>query len=186
MANAALGGLDDAVSPLPQPGRAVELRASAVLTAAWVATDVVSVADARRVTLFCKYSADSSGTANRAQLRIMCSAEDDPSDGGVPDVADDVWYAPAVVDATPTVALVTGTKETGATMTVTSPEHAVVVARPIAITLGEPSDNGTDVWHLALTIDVTPYRWMYCAAKELGDTDSGDLGTLQVKWNKSL
>ncbi len=185
MAQATLGGLDMASSPLPQPGRAVELRASAVLTRAWVATSVVSVAQARRVTLFCAYAADASGTANRAQIRVMCAGEDD-SDGTAPEVADDVWYAPTIVDATPTATLLTGTKETGATMTVTQPEHAVVVARPLAITLGEPSDAGTDVYRLAVTLDVTPYRWLYVAAKELGDTDAGDLGVLGIKYAISL
>lgn len=186
MAQATLGGMDHVMSPLPQPGRAQVLRTSAVLTAAWIATDVVSVEQARRVTLFLAYAADASGTANRAQIRIMCAAEDDPSDGSAPEVADDVWYAPTIIDATPTVALVTGTKETGATATVVQPEHAVVVARPIAITLGEPSDAGTDVMRYAITIDVTPYRWLYCACKELGDTDAGDLGTLGIKYNLSL
>lgn len=185
MAQAALGGLDKASSPLPQPGRAVELRASAVLTANWVATGVVSVAQARRVTLYCAYAADAGGTANQAQIRVMASAEDN-SDGSAPEVADDVWYEPAIVDVEGTATLLTGTAETGATATITSPEHGVVVARPLAITLGDPSDAGTDVVRTAITIDVTGYRWLYVASKELGDTDADQLGVLGIKWNMSL
>jgi hypothetical protein len=185
MTQAALNGLDGAISPLPQPGVAVALRASAVLTAAWVATDVVSVRNARRVTLFCAYAADAGGTANRAQIRVMASAED-AAGGTAPTVATDVWYPPAIVDATATATLLTGTKETGATMTTTQPEHGVVVARPLAITLGEPADAGTDVGRMAITLEVGPYRWLYVAAKELGDTDADQLGILGIKWNVSL
>lgn len=182
---AALGGTDKATSPLPQTGRAVPLRTSAVLTAAWVASDVVSVAAARRVTLLCAYTADAGGTGNRAQIRIMCGCEDG-GDGSAPEVADDVWYAPTIVDVEGTATLLTGTKETGATVTTTQPEHGVVVARPLAITLGEPADAGTDVVRMAITIDVTGYRWMYVAAKELGDTDADQLGILGIKWSMAL
>jgi hypothetical protein len=185
MVQAAIGQLESVMSPLPAAGLAVSLRDPVVLTAAWIATDVVNVSQARRLTLFVAYAADGSGTANRAQLRVMATAEND-SDGTAPEVADDVWYAPALVDSTPTATLLTGTKETGATMVVTAPEHAVIVARPMAITLGEPSDNGSDVYRMAITIDVTPYRWLYCAAKELGDTDAGDLGILGLKYSLSL
>ncbi len=180
---APLGTADNTVSPQAAVGPVKTLRDSAVLTAAWIATDAIRLDRARFCTLFFAYAADGSGTANRAQIRIMVTGEDDPDALGPPDVADDVWYAPTIVDATPTATLLTGTKETGATVTTTQPEHAVVVARPLAITLGEPSDAGTDVYRLAITLDVTPWRWMYIAAKELGDTDAGDLGVLGVKYS---
>lgn len=184
MTTAGLGGLDGASSPLPQAGRAAALRSATALTADWVATSVVSVRDARRLVLHCAYSANADGTANRAQLRLMVSAEDDPSDGSVPEVADDVWYEPTILDASATATLLSGTKETGATLTTTQPEHGVVVARPLAITLGEPSDAGTDVYRLAVQLDVTPYRWLYVACKELGDTAKP--GQLGLKYSLSL
>lgn len=176
-------GTDNIVSTQAVVSDVKTLRDSAVLTAAWVATDPIRLDRARFCTLFFAYAADSSGTANRAQIRIMVSGEDDPTPGTPPDVADDVWYAPAVVDSAPTATLLSGTKETGATMTTTQPEHAVVVARPLAITLGEPSDAGTDVYRLALTLDVTPWRWLYIAALERGDQDAGDLGILGIKYS---
>lgn len=185
MAQAALGASDHRTSPAPATGTAVDLRASAVLTAAWIASDVVSVAGARYVTLRIKYTADAGGTANRAQLRVMTSAESGASNAA-PAVSDDVWYPPTLVDSTPTATLLTGTKETGATGTILSPEHAVVVARPMAITLGEPSDAGTDIWHLKIKFDVGDDLWLYIAAKELGDTDADQLGILQVKYNLSM
>jgi hypothetical protein len=185
MVQAAMGQLQDHSSPMPAAGKAVSMRDALVLTAAWVASDIVRVEQARRLTLYVAYAADASGTANRAQIRVMATAEDD-ADGSSPEVADDVWYAPALVDSTPTATLLTGTKETGATVTTTQPEHAVIVARPMAITLGEPSDAGTDVYRMCLTFDVTPYRWLYVAAKELGDTDAGDLGILGLKYSLSL
>jgi hypothetical protein len=169
----------------PCTGRAVPIRENAVLTSAWIAARIISVADARRCCLRFKYTADASGTANRPQIRVMTSAEY-ASTGLAPAVDNDVWYPATLVDSSPTVTNVTGTKETGATMTVTQPEHGVVVARPGAWTLGEPSDAGTDVWHLKLTFAVDDDIWLYVAAKELGDTDAGDLGLLQIKANISL
>ena len=181
---ASLGGLDHATSPLPQPGRAIVLRTAAVLTANWVATDVVSIQQARRLTLYCAYAANAAGTGNRAQIRVMASAEY-TSTGATPAVSADVWYTPSLVDATPTTTDLTGTKETGATL-VNLTNYSVIVARPMAITLGDAADAGTDVQRYALTFDVGPYHFFYLAAKELGDTDSGQLGTLGVKMNLSL
>jgi hypothetical protein len=183
MAQAEIGGLHGASTPLPQPGTAEVLRTSAVLTAAWVATDVVSVKHARRVTLYCAYAADASGTGNRAQIRVMCTAEQDPTDGGTPDVGDDVWYPPVIVDSTPTVTDLTGTVESGLDYNLAN--HAVVVARPMAITLGDPADAGTDASRYAITLDVGPFLWLYVAAKELGDVDAGDLGVLGIKYSLS-
>jgi hypothetical protein len=157
MAQAALGGLDRGMSPLPQPGAAV---------------------------VFCAYAADAQGSGNRAQIRVMASAEND-SDGSAPEVADDVWYTPSIVDSTPTVTDLTGTKETGATL-VNLTNYAVIVARPMAITLGDAADAATDVQRYAITLDVSPYRWLYVAAKELGDTDADQLGILGIKYNLSL
>lgn len=169
----------------PCTGRAVPIRESAVLTSAWIVSRIISVADARRCCLRFKYSAASAGTANRPQIRVMTAAEY-ASTGLAPVVATDVWYPATLIDSAPTATLLTGTKETGIAMTVTQPEHGVVVARPGAWTLGEPSDAGTDVWHLKLTFAVDDDIWLYVAAKELGDTDAGQLGSLQIKANISL
>lgn len=167
----------------PATGKAEVLRDSAVLTSAWVATRVISVAGVRRVALLCAYNAHASASAARAQIRVMLSNELD-TDGSNPDVADDVWYEPVIVDASPTATVLTGTKETGATMTPASSEHAVVVARPLAITLGDTTDAGTDRYRLRIVVDVTDAQFLYVAAKELGDTTN--LGTLGIKVAVSL
>ena len=183
---ASLGTPSNPMTPEACTGQVKTLRDSAVLTAAWVATDPVRIGAARTSILYFAYAADSSGTANRAQVRIMVTGEDDPTPGTPPDVADDVWYAATIIDATPTPTLLTGTKETGATMTTAQPEHGVVTARPLAILLGEPSDAGTDVYRLAVKIDVSGYRWFYVAALERGDQDAGDLGILGIKYSLSI
>jgi hypothetical protein len=183
MAQASLGG---PTSIPPQPGRALALRNSALLTAAWIATDVVNVGDARRLTLFCAYTATSTSAAAYAQIRVMGSCENDPTDDGTPDVADDVWYSLTATSAEGTSALIAATKETGATATITQPEHLVYVVQPQAITLGQPADADTDVVRLAVTLDVSNYRWIYVAAREAGDVDAGDLGTLAIKYSLSV
>jgi hypothetical protein len=184
MAQAALGSLEGVMSPLPCAGPAAELRASLVLTAAWVATEVISVRHARRLMLLCAYTADAGGTGNRAQIRVMASAEDGTA-GAAPAVGTDVWYPLTLVDSTPTSTDLTGTVETGLDYNLAN--HAVVVARPMAITLGDAADAGTDTQRYALgPFEVGPYRWFYVACKELGDTDAGDLGLLGIKYNLSL
>lgn len=161
-------------------GRAVPIRESAALTANWVASRVIGVQEADRCALRFKYSAAASASNARPQIRVMTSAEFH-TDGTAPLVSHDVWYPATLIDPTQTLTLLTGTKETGATGTITQPEHAVQIIHPGAWTLGEPSDAATDVWHLKLVFDVSDDLFLYVAAKELGDTSH--LGTLQIKAN---
>lgn len=183
---ATLNGITKATSVLASAGVAKTLRADLVLTAAWVATGVVAVVDARRATLWCAYSPDSSGTDNVAQIRIMVTANDLSTTYGEPPlVANDVWYAPNIIESSPTLTTLTGTKASGETVTV-DPEWGVLISYPLAITLGSPANNSTDRLRMAVPIDVTGARWMYVACKELGDTGTGDLGVLGIDWSISL
>lgn len=168
----------------PRTGRAVSIRDSAVLTSAWVATRVISVADARRCCLRINYAANAAGTGNRAQMRVMTSAEVH-TDGTNPLVAHaSLWHPPTLIDSSPAAGDLTGTVETGGTISLVN--HGVVVARPGAWTLGDAADAGTDVLPMKLVFDVTDDLFLYVAVKELGDTDSGQLGTLGIKANLSL
>ncbi len=169
----------------PHTGRAVTLRESAVLTSAWIAITPISVADARRCALRISYAADASGTSNRMQLRVMTCAEMD-GDGSSPEVADDVWYPPTLIEATPTATILTGTVETGATITVADPAAGVVISYPGVWTIGSAAVAGTAVIRQKLVFDVSDDLWLYVAAKELGDTDAGDLGICAIKANFSL
>lgn len=178
MAQASLGGGPDDIGP--RTGIAATLRTAAVLTANWVATDIVSVAAARRLTLRFFYTVDDSSADARCQIRIMTSAV-----GPVPAIADDVWSAPTILDATATATTLTGTVSTGEDVTM-DPEWGVIVSRPIAITLGEPANNATDEVRQKIVLDVSDDRWVYVAVKELGDTGAGDLSTLGITYNLSL
>lgn len=171
--------------PAPQEGAAVVLRTSAVLTAAWIATEPISVKGARKLTLYIAYDADAGGTANRPQMTLWGSAEDSSTaPGEAPAVGDDVWYAPGIIDVAPSDAILTGTPVTGFDATV-QPEYRGFTIGPLSLTLFA-SDAGTDKIRVALTVDVTPYRWFHLQAKELGDTDADQLGILGVKYNLSL
>lgn len=167
----------------PRTGRAVSIRDSAALTSAWVASKIISVADARRCALRFSYAADASGTGNRAQIRVMTSAEHHTDDSD-PLASQDYWHPPTLIDSSPTTTDLSGTGETGITMSLVN--HGVVVARPGAWTLGEAADAGTNVYRMKLVFDVTDDLYLYVAVKELGDTDAGDLGTLGIKANLSL
>ncbi len=167
----------------PRTGRAVSIRDSAVLTANWVASRVIGVAGARRCALRIIYAADASGTGNRAQMRVMTSA-DHHTDNTDPLVSQDLWFPPTLIDASASTTDVSGTVETGAPLSLVN--HGVVVARPVAYTVGEAADAGTNVYRMKLVFDVTDDLYLYVAVKELGDTDAGDLGTMAIKANLSL
>ncbi len=173
------------VMPYPAAGKAKDLRTSLVLTADWVATEVVSVRLARRLTLLIAYDADGSGTNNRCQITAWGACEDGTANGASPAIASvDKWYAPAVIDAVATDAVLTGTKVTNFTPSLT-PEYRNYAIGPASFTT-IAADNGTDKIRVALSLDVTPFRWFHIQCRELGDTDAGDLGVLGVKYVLSL
>jgi len=187
MADASLNSAGKQASVLASAGVAQTLRADLVLTAAWVATDVVSVVDARRAMLWCAYQPIAAGTDNLAQIRVMLSANDlSTAYGEPPTVATDVWYAPSVSDAVPTATTLTQTVATGETATV-DPEWGVHIYYPLALTLGSAANNPTtDRIRMGIPVDVTGARWMYVACKELGDITADQLGTLGIDWSISL
>lgn len=181
---AKIGRLESAAAPVPCNGMAVDLRTSAVLTAAWVATEAVSVAQARKITLLIAYDADAGGTANRCQITVWGSAEDSATAGTAPAITDDTWYAPGILDTSPTDAVLTGTPITNFGATV-QPEYRNYAIGPLSLTT-IASDAGTDKIRVAVTLDVTPFRWLHIQCKELGDTDADQLGILGVKYVLSL
>lgn len=174
-----IGSIDGATSPMPCVGLPGELRASAVLTAAWVASNIISVRDARKITLFIAYNAAAAGTANRPQMIFAVSGE-----LTAPAIGTDEWYALGLTDAAPTAAVLTGTGPTGWDATIT-PEYYNHVVAGASFTL-QPSDNGTDKIRCTLTLDVTGAKHFVMLAKELGDTDADQLGTLGVRYTLSL
>lgn len=174
MAQAYLGGLTRAMSPVPCAGHAVSLLASTNLT-----TDpnggvsgIVNVEMFRTVTLWIKASADAA-SAYAHIVPLVSASEAEPAQG------DDSWFGLSIADAAPTDTLLTGTVPTGADYTI-APEWGVVKCRPLVIRTIE-SDANTDEIRMAVTLNVTHARWMYIACEEVG----GNMA-LVVDWSGSL
>lgn len=156
-------GVDHGPGPLPAIGLVQSLRDSAVLTSAWVESQIVSVMNARRATLYIKYDAVTSASNARAQFVVCVSGvKTAPLIGG------DSWYSPAVIDAVATDAVLTGTVPSGFDQTIT-PEFRNYAVGPASFTT-IAVDNATDKIRIALPFDVTGAKWMVLIAKELGDT----------------
>lgn len=170
-------GLDHGPGPLPAIGLIQSLRDSAVLTSAFVESAIVSVARARRATLYIAYSAVTSASNARAQFIVCVSGTK-----VAPAIGADSWYTPAVIDAVATDAVMTGSVPSGFDQTVT-PEFRNYAIGPASFTT-IAVDNATDKIRIALPIDVTGAKWMVLLAKELGDTSHP--GTFAVDYVLSL
>jgi|SRR3990167_10460214 len=168
-------------SPYARCGPVRTLRASAILTAAWVATDIIPLGEHRRLALRCAYAPHASATAGRAIIRVMTSAQLD-ADGLGPEVADDFWYTPTIISPTGTTTDLVGTIETGGTVTVTQ-GYGVVTAQPEAFILGNPLTAG-EKERLKLSFDVSDDQYLYVSCKAHGDLVN--FGTLALYYNLSL
>ena len=178
-----VGNAHGSMGPAPMVGYAVDLRTSAALTSAWVASEVVNISEARRCTLLIAYDIAASASSARPQITVWGAAEDGTSKGVAPAIASvDKWYAPAVLDAVATDAALTGTAVANFTPSVAETFRNYAVG-PLSITL-LPSVTASDKIRVALSLDVTHFRWLHVQAKELGDTSH--LGTLGVKYVLSL
>lgn len=145
------------------------------LTANWKASTIFSTGNARVCALSVKYSADASGTANRAQI-IVCGSN--KAGSTAPVIGDDEWFVISREDFTPTDGVITGTMPTGFDGTLT-PEWGVVKFRGLVFE-HFPSDNATDKYRHMIPINVAHMRWLVVLAKELGDQDAGDVGELVI------
>lgn len=171
------------MAPLPCPGIARDLRTSLVLTSAWVATSVINVEDARRITLLISYTIGASASAARPQMTFWGSCEDGTAEGVAPAIASVAkWYAPGIIDSVTTDAALTGTAVASFVPSVAETFRNYAVG-PLSVTL-LPSVTAADVIAVALSLDVTSFRWFHMQAKELGDTSH--LGTLGVKYSLAL
>jgi hypothetical protein len=177
MSQASLLGIDGRSSPLPQAGDAQQLRALSSLATEWVATPIVSVELARRGALWLAYDGQTSTSAGRPEIIVLTSGE-----RARPALGDDAWYAPAVLDVAPTDAVIAGTLPTGADYTVTPSWRRMTAGGLVLRTF--PTANATDKIRLAIPLDVTHARWMYVAAREVGDTTN--VGALGLRWSVSL
>lgn len=147
---------------------------SSALTANWQASDVIDLGRAGRLALAVHYDADASGTANQLELCVWVS-----NAASAPVVADDEWVVPNDGDTSPTATVQADSFPAGADMTAT-PEWGLRKIRP-GYWQTEPSDAGTDKIRVGLVLDVRAWKYAVVMAKEVGDTDAGDLGALTLK-----
>jgi len=159
--------------PLVAKGVNATIRASAVLTADFVASAVVDCVHARNLALTLKYDAAAAGTANTPTLILMGS-----NAAAQPLVGDDEWGALAELEISGTDAVQADSLPAGVDLTVT-PEFVTKKLRPLAITT-HPSDAGTDKLRMLFVVPIDAIRYLFVLAKEEGDTDAGQLGTLAI------
>lgn len=176
MTQASLGDATHRTSPTPSAGPAQPLIASQTLTTDLngAKSGVYSVADARRIALWVKYSGNAAG--GYAHIVPLVSAE-----GEEPAIADDSWFGLGIVEASATGTLLTGTMPTGADYTI-APEWGVVKSLPTVIRT-EEADGASDEVRMCVVLDVTHARWLYVAAEEASGSTAGDIA---IDWSISL
>ncbi len=177
------------IAAQPSPGKATSIRASAKLTDAWVETTVIDVRDARICALWFKYDGATASTGGYPQIRVLISADDlatsDKALGGTeapPTVGTDVWYAPQILDATPTDAVLVGAGPTGASYTIAPEWREVTMGGMVLKTF--PLDAITNAIRSVVPVRVDYARWLYVSAVEKGSATTP--GKLAISYNASF
>jgi len=182
------------VAVQPSPSRALNLRASAKLTSAWVESDIIDVRDSRITRLDIAYQgATGTVTGAYAWIRLFTTADDRDMSGEAqlaqrkvqmaPTVATDVWYAPGILDAVPTDAIITGAGPTGATFTI-EPSWREYTVGPMILRTFALTSPTTDRIRMSVNVRVDSARWLYAAAIEKGNVTNP--GTLGVRYSLSF
>lgn len=158
---------------VPRAGQGIQqpLRASAVLSAAGAtaSTSIVSVEGARKVTLFVKYTGGAAGGYPHILPLVSCASTS-------PATTDDSWYALGISDGVVTADTDLAALPTNVDI---SPQNfgEAKVQQTLIRLAGTAS---TDPQRVAVTLDVTPYRWLFLVVAEKGVT--GTPGTLAVDY----
>lgn len=164
-----------AVGTIPTAGQGIQtaLRASAALAAAGAtaSTSIVSVEGARKITLFIKYTGGAAGGYPHI-LPLVSGALASPA------TTDDSWYAiggaDAIVADTDLAALPTN-------VDISPQNFGEVKVQQTLLRLA--ATNSTDAQRIAITLDVTPFRWFFLVVAEKGVT--GTPGTLAIDYTLS-
>lgn len=146
-------------------GSASSLTACAA-SGAYTSSGVVDLGGNRKLTLFIAYAAHASGTANVLSLVPLVSSHSQPS---APGATDDSWFTLGTWDGSVTAGTLTSSSLPANTDFTRTPDFARVLHRAADIRT-EPADAGTDRFRVAVTLDVTPYRWFQALYAEAGDT----------------
>lgn len=165
---------NDANVPRAGQGQAMALVASAALAAAGAATSssIVSVADARKITLFVKYTGGATGGYPHILPLVSGSLAS-------PAVTDDSWYALGSWDGSITADVDFVTLPTGVDI---SPQNFGEVEMQ-ELLIKTAATASTDAQRIAITLDVTPFRWLFLVYAEKGVT--GTPGTLAIDYTLS-
>jgi hypothetical protein len=188
MTQARLGGIENLTTPACATGLAVELLPGKTLTQDGDdnLSSIYSVKDGRKVGLWINYDGDGSATAaGDPYVFVALSAQDDPDIvGDPPALDDDFWYAPVLVDSTPTDAVVAdGYIPTLMTWT-GDPEFRFIKAGAMIIG-GFKTNANDDKIRLFVPINVELARWMVVWAVD--NTSGGaNEGTISIDWNMSF
>lgn len=177
----ALGGNDTPVSALPQPSVSGSLISSGTLTQSFQSnvSTVVSVQNARRLTLLVKHTAHASATDGVVHVLVMLA-----NTATAPAIGDDSWFAAPVSDIASTDADIAAgaTLVTGADYSKGPNWRSYAVGGLILKTM--PASSAEVVRQRMPAIDVSDARWMYAAAIQQGDTTN--FGTVAIDYVTSL
>lgn len=170
-----------AVSPLPQPGvQQTLITAGTTLTQDFndAISDIVSVEQARRLTLLVDYAAHASATDGYVVLLAMGA-----NTRTAPALGDDDWYALPWFDTSESDADIAGgaTLPTGADYTAGPNWRSIKCGGLLVETMRASSSEEV---RQRVPLGVDDVRWVYVAAIQQGDTTN--FGTLGVKYALSL
>lgn len=165
---------NDSNVPRAGQGQQVALVASAALAAsgATASSSIVSVADARKITLFVKYTGGAAGGYPHI-LPLVSGALTSPA------TTDDSWYALGSWDGSITASTQLAALPTNVDI---SREGFGLVLMQETL-LRTAATVGTDAQRIAITLDVTPFRWLFLVYAEKGNT--GTPGTLAIDYTLS-
>lgn len=153
--------------------------ASAALAAsgAFTASSIISVDQARRLTLWVSYTMNASATAGYPQILVAQTAQET-----LPLTTDDVWYHSQVNDGSVSATLLTGSMPSSVDATI-APEWGSLTLRPVVYRL-EGGDASTDKIRLKIPVDVQDARWCFLLYAEEGD--STNPGTFAASYSLSV
>ncbi len=158
-------------TPMAAKGDNADIRESLILTANYVASEVVDASHCGSVALQFFYNADGSSTQNQMKFLVFVSnAASEPVPG------DDQWSALSQLDATPADAVLTDAMPAGVDVTITPAWGERVIRQSSYSTIA--MTTGVDKQRFSMIVDVRRWKFLYVSAKEEGDTTN--LGVLRI------
>lgn len=150
-----------------------EILPATLMTAAYQATEVLDVRDARKITIIVDGDAAEAGN----QLTMIPLLNYQPAGyDAVPSATADQWFIPCVTDGSVTPAVVGGTLLAGADFTIAD-AFGQVTMLPIEIRSPTAAGAATAEWRFSFEVDVTAASWFHL---QVADVDAGTKSTVQI------